>query len=79
MTATEPDPTPPAFHVMQQIETTVVNAVGTVERVMRVTFTAPDGITGTVNIPVSGYSVDVARKAILAKLAVLQGVASLNR
>lgn len=78
MTTKDPDQVPVLFHVTQQVETTTIDQNGRVARVMEVSFTAPDGISGSVNVPVATYSVATARQAIMDHLATLQGVAGLT-
>lgn len=78
MTTTDPAQVQPLFHVTQQTENTVVGDNGRVQRVMTISFTAPDGISGSVNVPLATYSVQTARTAIMAHLANLQAVSNLT-
>lgn len=69
--------TAPAWTVVAQSERTIVNAQGSAIDVMQVSFQLPDGTQGSVNVPLTSYTVDNVKAAIAAKAATLSAVNAL--
>lgn len=78
MTENTPSTTGPAWTVTTQAERTIISSTGDAIDVMQVGFQLADGTLGTVNVPLSAYTVDNVRAAITAKAAVLAGVGDLS-
>lgn len=67
----------PAWRVVAQRETIIIDPAGKPADVWEVTFQIADGTTGTVQIPKSNYNVKSVAAAITAQAAVIDGVSKL--
>lgn len=72
------DATPPAWAITQQLETTDLGPAGAYVSGVRVTFRTVSGVTGSVFVPHTDYTVDAVRRAVAARAAVLEDVAGLT-